>query len=408
MRILAITVWAFVSITFVGVLTYCLLLWSQYWRWASRHSSGALEVATVRGRLPAPASALAVLNSNGSLVGGVLQIHRMAPLPKDKLLAKVEAYRVQLVRQLRRAQWDSNRPVGAGGRDPLEYRYNVRSRGPKMRKFAAPSELLDRARRLRLRMITRDTEPFKRMGYSRYFPTTNLYESCYNSCALVSSAGSLLGSRLGSEIDAHQAVLRFNDAPTQGFEQDVGSRTTVRLLNSQLLSRPEFDFFNSPMFRNLTLIAWDPSRQGQSLEQWVKKPDFDLFPGYWLRREVLPEEPFYLLHPDSVWEAWHLLDRENPGPVVRNPPSSGFLGLLLLLGLCRRLDAYELVPSMRLTKRCHYYEVHEDLGCTLGDWHPLAAEKLLALHMAAPEVLDQVFAQGRLPLGGGLGSSAAP
>ncbi|CAN7996738.1 unnamed protein product, partial [Ixodes hexagonus] len=209
-------------------------------------------------------------------------------------------------------------------------------------------------------------------------------------------------------VDAHQAVLRFNDAPTQGFEQDVGSRTTVRLLNSQLLSRPEFDFFNSPMYRNLTLIAWDPSRQGQSLEQWVEKPDFDLFPGYWLRREVLPEEPFYLLHPDAVWEAWHFLDRENPGPVVRNPPSSGFLGLLLLLGLCRRLDAYELVPSMRLTKRCHYYEVHEDLGCTLGDWHPLAAEKLLALHMATPEVLDQVFAQGRLPLGEGLSSPVAP
>ncbi|CAN7943496.1 unnamed protein product, partial [Ixodes hexagonus] len=141
---------------------------------------------------------------------------------------------------------------------------------------------------------------------------------------------------------------------------------------------------------------------------WVEKPDFDLFPGYWLRREVLPEEPFYLLHPDAVWEAWHFLDRENPGPVVRNPPSSGFLGLLLLLGLCRRLDAYELVPSMRLTKRCHYYEVHEDLGCTLGDWHPLAAEKLLALHMATPEVLDQVFAQGRLPLGEGLSSPAAP
>lgn len=53
---------------------------------------------------------------------------------------------------------------------------------------------------------------------------------------------------------------------------------------------------------------------------------------------------------------------------------------------------------MRLTKRCHYYEVHEDLGCTLGDWHPLAAEKLLALHLAPSTVLDQVFAHGRLPL----------
>lgn len=60
--------------------------------------------------------------------------------------------------------------------------------------------------------------------------------------------------------------------------------------------------------------------------QWVEHPEFDLFPAYWLRREVLPDEPFYLMHPDSVWEAWHFLDSENPGPVLRNPPSSGFLG----------------------------------------------------------------------------------
>ncbi|KAH8040221.1 hypothetical protein HPB51_009769 [Rhipicephalus microplus] len=136
------------------------------------------------------------------------------------------------------------------------------------------------------------------------------------------------------------------------------------------------------------------------LFKWVEHPEFDLFPAYWLRREVLPDEPFYLMHPDSVWEAWHFLDSENPGPVLRNPPSSGFLGLLLLLKQCRHVDAYELVPSMRLTKRCHYYEVHEDLGCTMGDWHPLAAEKLLALHLASSSVhaLEQVFARGTLPL----------
>jgi hypothetical protein len=31
--------------------------------------------------------------------------------------------------------------------------------------------------------------------------------------------------------------------------------------------------------------------------------------------------------------------------------------------------------------RCHYYDDEENIGCTLGDWHPLAAEKLLALKM---------------------------
>ena len=54
----------------------------------------------------------------------------------------------------------------------------------------------------------------------------------FGTCAVVGSSGSLLHDRFGSQIDAHEVVLRFNNAPVSGFEGIVGARTSVRLINS--------------------------------------------------------------------------------------------------------------------------------------------------------------------------------
>ena len=52
---------------------------------------------------------------------------------------------------------------------------------------------------------------------------------------VVSSAGSLLGSGLGNFIDSHDLVLRFNNAPTEQHERDVGRKTSIRIVNSQVI-----------------------------------------------------------------------------------------------------------------------------------------------------------------------------
>jgi len=44
------------------------------------------------------------------------------------------------------------------------------------------------------------------------------------------SGGILLRYKHGPRIDEHDMVLRFNDAPTRGFEDFVGTKTTFRLV----------------------------------------------------------------------------------------------------------------------------------------------------------------------------------
>jgi hypothetical protein len=66
-----------------------------------------------------------------------------------------------------------------------------------------------------------------------------LPDKAFHRCAVVGNSGSLLEDQRGAEIDEHDAVLRFNAAKIAGFEQFVGSKTTIRLLNSPDASWPK-------------------------------------------------------------------------------------------------------------------------------------------------------------------------
>lgn len=199
------------------------------------------------------------------------------------------------------------------------------------------------------------------------------------SCAVISSAGSLVNSKLGSFIDDHDLVMRFNHAPTAGHEEDVGTKTTVRIINSQVISKPEFDFLANPIFRNITIAAWDPGTYNATLSEWIQTPDYDMFTNY---KRYMAEQPganVHLIDPRSLWKLWENLQRHFPNKIRQNPPSSGFIGISLLVHHCEYIDVIEYVPSTRLTGRCHYYEQENNAMCTFGSWHPLAAEKLMVL-----------------------------
>ena len=76
-----------------------------------------------------------------------------------------------------------------------------------------------------------------------------------------------------------------------------------------------------------------------------------------------------------------------------------FPGLSLLLSYCDFVDVIEYIPSVRVTKKCHYYDSDENTSCTFGIWHPLAAEKLLTYHL---NVVDDktVFQNGYVKING--------
>ncbi|KAA8586262.1 hypothetical protein FQN60_007831, partial [Etheostoma spectabile] len=49
-------------------------------------------------------------------------------------------------------------------------------------------------------------------------------------CAVVGNSGNLRRARYGPLIDFHDIIIRMNEGQTKGFEADVGTRTTHRIM----------------------------------------------------------------------------------------------------------------------------------------------------------------------------------
>lgn len=60
----------------------------------------------------------------------------------------------------------------------------------------------------------------------------------HRSLVLVGNAPSLAGERLGTWIDGHDVVVRFNEAALAGHETDVGCRTDILVTNPYPEGRP--------------------------------------------------------------------------------------------------------------------------------------------------------------------------
>lgn len=52
--------------------------------------------------------------------------------------------------------------------------------------------------------------------------------------AIIGSSGRLKKTSHGNLIDTYTDVIRFNRAPTNGYEKDVGSKTTLRIVNNHV------------------------------------------------------------------------------------------------------------------------------------------------------------------------------
>mmetsp|Transcript_40839 Transcript_40839/g.77988 ORF Transcript_40839/g.77988 Transcript_40839/m.77988 type:complete len:418 (+) Transcript_40839:431-1684(+) len=196
----------------------------------------------------------------------------------------------------------------------------------------------------------RSRQPMQPKLVTKLLPPESPHLS-YNTCAVVGNSGSLKRSAFGEYIDRHEAVLRLNQAPVASYEHIVGSKTTFRFLNNKWTTVyyednvPNVDvpggtsqlarFLIKQEQPNTTLVvARAPTRSFEELANTVQRRRPDVSTLY-LSSRVVSQARRALL----VFRAGNG-DRAARGPQAETTPSTGFIGMMFLLQVCRQVSVY--------------------------------------------------------------------
>eukprot|EP00192_Tetraselmis_astigmatica_P003025 CAMPEP_0117654466 /NCGR_PEP_ID=MMETSP0804-20121206/3759_1 /TAXON_ID=1074897 /ORGANISM="Tetraselmis astigmatica, Strain CCMP880" /LENGTH=584 /DNA_ID=CAMNT_0005460749 /DNA_START=418 /DNA_END=2172 /DNA_ORIENTATION=+ len=198
--------------------------------------------------------------------------------------------------------------------------------------FMLSREKLKKERGLRFHTDPMDepppTKPYVRVPVSREVweaqPNKDrISPNFYDTCAVVGSSGILRLFTHGKEIDKADMVIRFNRAPTKGFEAFVGTRTSYR--------------FSSPLH-----AGW---REGNETLLLPMPTKLYLYLQVVLHRKH-PGSKLYLLDSDF---------NDYAATMLPSLPTIGFLAILMAMQRCMNVKVFGFHTSTSYGIPYHYY-----------------------------------------------------
>ncbi|MGH0155543.1 UNVERIFIED_CONTAM: hypothetical protein FKN15_029808 [Acipenser sinensis] len=184
------------------------------------------------------------------------------------------------------------------------------------------------------------------------------------------------GHGKGKEIDQSDCVVRMNNAPTLGYEDDVGSKTSLRVISHTsvpLLLRNETRFFRQEA--DTVYVVWGPERnmrqdgKGRVYNALVKVT------------EKYPDAHIYMLTREKMLECDAIFQNETGKDRIKSGSflSTGFFTMILALGMCDSIQVYGMINDNYCSRAnhntvpYHYYENGRLDECQMYRAHEKAA-----------------------------------
>ncbi|MGH0141997.1 UNVERIFIED_CONTAM: hypothetical protein FKN15_043239 [Acipenser sinensis] len=186
----------------------------------------------------------------------------------------------------------------------------------------------------------------------------------------------MLGARKGKEIDQSDCVVRMNIAPTQGYEDDVGSKTSLRVISHTsvpLLLRNETRFFRQEA--DTVYVVWGPERK---MRQDGKGRVYNALMKV---TEKYPDAHIYMLTREKMLECDGIFQNETGKDRIKSGSflSTGFFTMILALGMCDSIQVYGMINDNYCSRAnhntvpYHYYENGRLDECQMYRAHEKAA-----------------------------------
>ncbi|XP_030002661.1 CMP-N-acetylneuraminate-beta-galactosamide-alpha-2,3-sialyltransferase 2-like [Sphaeramia orbicularis] len=158
-------------------------------------------------------------------------------------------------------------------------------------------------------------------------PHKSSSSNCWT-CSVVGNSGNLVGANYGQLIDSHDVVIRMNKGMTKGFEEDVGRKTTHRVMYPESAMDVEND-------THLVLFPF----KIMDIE-WIMKASTT---GFYGRRSYAPIIPKIKVNKDLVrvvnpafMRYVHHSWLEKTGSY----PSTGFMTVVLAMHICNEVHVF--------------------------------------------------------------------
>lgn len=208
------------------------------------------------------------------------------------------------------------------------------------------------------------------VGYTGVLDHKPLKMHC-RTCALVTSSGQLIGGNRGEQIDQSECVIRTNNAPVVGYQQDVGNRTALRIVAHsslyRLLSPPKRRQEMVVSSQDTVFIFWGPNSSMRRDGKGHVYNKLRLLKNQLPKLKVYMVTPLKMLKFDELFKNETGIDRRGSNSWL----STGWFSMVIALEVCDQINVFGMVPpdfcrsSSRRRMPYHYYEPSGTNDCSL-------------------------------------------